>query len=291
MAQLGVKHSRSGDTAPSISVAALAASLQQYQSVGIRPWVLFNTNSMDTNMNELPGNLQALAAALGKGGTQAHPTLAPEWFEIGNEQLYSYSPKPGWDYAGEYTKGWLRARAAVKAGNPNVKVGFTLDTDGHGRYEDMVALIYAVDPKIHEKVDGWVFHHYGPITGGHTSKMIGCLDAVEKRGASKNIPILVTEDGIGSNNLGALTSTHGWPAGSYETYDKAAASHKKKFEDMRAHPRWGYRLAFWDVWSARDVGVIGQHTDAYWYMGAIRNDYAPKGAYTEFIKQSAAQFS
>ena len=290
---IGVGIMRVFDQSPTQSVSSMASVLNVYTSRNIEPLVLVHTNTMNSNMSEFPGNLGAIAAALGPGGSQAHATFPLRWMEFGNELFYGYTGKPGPEYADEYTTGWLRGYNAVKAANPNVKIAFTLDcaNEGTATFQRIASLIYGVDPQIHNKVDAWVFHHYGPITGGHTAKILGMLDAVEQRGAPTTIPIFITEDGIGSANGATLTNTHGWPSGSYETYAQAAVSHQNKLNALLAHPRIGDRLAVWMIWSDRDGQAVGTTNNAYYYMGTLKVDNSDKGAYSTFARNLATTYS
>lgn len=287
---LGAKLMRTYDRSPGASVDALERDLLIYQTRGIEPLILFSTGGMNTSMGEVPGNLQTLAAALGPGGSRAHPTLAPRFWEIGNELFYKYAPKPGPEYADEYAAGFVRAAQALRAGNQNVEALFVLDTDAGGgaQYQRIVDLAAPSLAGKWDLVGGWVFHTYGPMTAANVTKVADLLARIEAKGAPKTIPVFVTEDGIATDDGVALSNNYGWPTNL--TYQQAGAAIRGKLRDLQAHPVFGSRLRVWTHYQARDQRAHGSGTDREWFFGVTRNDGTAKGDLTQSVRDHTAAY-
>lgn len=287
---LGVRNMRMFDRALSLSVDQIVSDCNIYQSRGIRPYILADVDLR----GPYPGNIGPWAAAVGPGGTRAHPTLPVQWIELGNEEFYSYKRTDFVSAAGPYATNFKRCAQAVAAANPNVKCLFMLDIDARGTtaYQQLVNAIYSAVPDIHNYVGGWVFHIYGPMSGASTQKVEQLLNMVGAKGAPSSIGVFITEDGVSSDNGNNLSNNYGWPTNL--TYDQAGTILRNKFRDVRAHPAWGSRLRLWTNYQAHDQKPPGYNESGYrnreWFFGVVKQDNSAKGDMTQSVRDHAIAF-
>lgn len=300
---LGVHLMRTPDgatTAPWLTVDQIRTVLNVYQSRDIEPLVLVNTGGMNTSMDDLPGNLASWADRLGPGGDLAHPSRPLRLLEIGNEQFYTYSPKPGAEYADEYAAGFKTTAQAVRAANPNVGCLFMLDSSASGStwYQRIVDLIAPIMSSDWSLVAGWVFHAYGPTTAGNVSKITDILTRVQAKGAPNTIPIYITEDGIATDNgatmySGTTPNNYGWPTAL--TYDQAGTNMRSKLSFLRSHATIGPRLRVWTHYQSRDQRAPGTRdangfAQREWFFGVTTNTGGNKGGLTQSVRDHAALY-
>lgn len=307
---LGVKLMRCYDQSPSNSVATIQNVCQIFQSRGIKPFILVSSsslNSASTIVTACPGNMPSWASAVGPGGTfyNSFPQfaqLAPEWFELGNELFYKYAPKPGPtdSFARAYATAYKNTQIAVHNANPNVKVLFAIDTDAGGtaQYQTIVNGIYASVPDMHNYVDGWVFHIYGPMNTGGVTKVTEILNLLAAKGAPSSIPVYFTEDGIATDNGPTMyqgTSPNNYSYSNPVTYDQAGAIMRQKLLDVRAQSSWGSRVKLWTHYQARDQQATGTkdsggRAQREWFFGVTQNTGANKGDLTQSVRDHAALY-
>lgn len=307
---LGVKLMRSYDQSPSNSVASVQSVCQIYQSRGIKPYILISSsslNSASTIVTACPGNMPAWAAALGPGGTAyssfpQYAQLAPEWFELGNELFYKYSPKPGPtdSFARAYATAYKNTKVAIQSSNPNVKLLFAIDTDAGGtaQYQTIVNGIYASVPDIHTYVDGWVFHIYGPMTGPNISKVTEILSLLAAKGAPSSIGVYFTEDGISTDNGPTMyqgTSPNNYGYTNPVTYDQAGAVMRQKVLDVKAQATWGSRVKLWTHYQTRDQQAPGTRDSGgraqrEWFFGVTTNTGGNKGDLTQSVRDHSVLY-
>jgi hypothetical protein len=286
---VGVHLMRSYDQLPSNSASAIQTVCAIFQSRQIRPYILCNWGDTANLATTLPGNLAAWAAAVGPGGTfyGANPGYAPysvTHIEMGNEWFYSYRGGATQARAQAYATAFKATAQAVTAANAGVGLLFMIDIDNQGTtgWNNLVDYFYQAEADIHDYIAGYSIHTYGPLTSNpHITKVATLLARMESHGASNDIPIWITEDGISSDNGRTLSpNNYGWPQNM--TYAQAGQGLRDKFTYLRTHPTWGDRLAVWTNYQAFDQQASGATTSREHYFGIVQqNGTSTKGDMTQ----------
>ncbi len=220
------------------------------------------------------------AARFGPGGTfwanRADAAWAPDLFEWGNENGYSYAPKPGPTGGGAYARSFKMAYDQIQAANPKVGLLAQAEDAGTGT-STWVDGMYAAVPGLHAYVAGWVIHPYGP---GGKAKLDRMIAQTAAHGAPATVPIAITEDGISSDNGRTLSNNYGYATNM--TYQQAADTFLAKVRDFKA--TYGSRLALYLNYSTYDLAAGGASADREAYFGAVRSDGTDKGPWTAALR-------
>ena len=215
----------------------------------------------------------AWAARFGPGGTfwasRPDGALAPGVFEWGNENSYTYPPKPGPAGGADYARSFKMAYNAIKAANPAVGLLCQADDGGTGSRQWLDGMYSAV-PKLHLYVAGWVVHLFGP---GGLNKVGRTITQTAAKGAPNTVPIAVTEDGIATDDGRKLKDNYGYPTNL--TYAKAAEILSSKLRDVQT--RYGSRISMYLIYQSHDNRPHGATKNKEDYFGAVRQDLSDKG--------------
>jgi hypothetical protein len=145
----------------------------------------------------------ALASRYGPGGAfwRSHPSLQPtptDTYEVWNEpdSAVFWFPKPD---AARYVALYLRARAAIKAVQPDARVivgGLTQATT-------FLPAMVAAAPQLSQQLDGVAIHPYGPTPHGVLDKVRRARATLKALGAGR-VPLYVTEFGWSTSPPGGF---------------------------------------------------------------------------------------
>jgi hypothetical protein len=231
-------------------------------------------------------NLADWANRYGCGGTfwqgRTDGELCVRYIEFGNETSYSYQyagcGEP-WYLAECYRQraNWyaLRAKDAALA-LEGTGVGLLVQADhGGSGASTWVDEMYEAVPNLHDYVDGWSVHPYGP---NFTDKPLKAIQQTQARGAPATIPVDVTEVGLSSRDGQPVSNNYGWPTN--QTYAQAAVALQSVVDGLRNHATIGPRLRHFMVYATYDLQAVGAGTNREWYFGAVKSDETAKGAYT-----------
>jgi hypothetical protein len=180
-----------------------------------------------------------------------------------------------------YATRFAQAHAAIKRTHRAVGLLAQADDGGTGS-SAWVDHMFAAVPRLGRMVAGWTVHPYGP-SWRWKDKLHRLVRQTAAHGASRSIPIDVTEYGISSDDGAALTDNYGWPTNL--TSARAAADLRTTVAQMRADRRIGKRLRLFMVYSAYDLRSPGATDDREAYFGALRHDLSSKGAYTAEVRR------
>jgi hypothetical protein len=235
-------------------------------------------------------NLASWADEFGPGGRfwlgRSDGRLAVRQIEFGNETSYSHQYGDIWsspsyrDRARLYATRFAQAHAAIKATGRAVGLLAQADDGGSGS-SAWVDGMYAAVPNLHQLVDGWTVHPYGPRPRWEP-KLRRLIAQTAAHGAPATIPIDVTEYGISSGNGVALGDNYGWPVD--QTYAEAAAALDATIAAMRADPAIGPRLRLFIIYAAHDLRPPGSVNREHSF-GALQDDLDPKGGYTTEVRE------
>ena len=141
-------------------------------------------------------------------------------------------------------------------------------------------------PRLGRIVGGWTVHPYGP-SARWRPKLYRLIAQTRANGASRRIPIDVTEYGISTDNGAALTDNYDWPVNL--SYTQAASALAGAVRGMRSDPRIGRRLRLFMIYSAHDLGPSHSGSDRETYFGALRHNLRRKGAYSAQVRKVLAR--
>jgi hypothetical protein len=154
--------------------------------------------------------------------------------------------------------------------------------DGGSGSANWVNHMFDAVPRLGRMVAGWTVHPYGPRRRWQ-DKLHRLVRQTAARGASRRIPIDVTEYGISSDDGAPLTDNYGWPVN--ETYAQAASALRSTVSGMRSDPAIGPRLRLFMVYALYDQKPPRTSNEREHYFGVLRHDLAPKGAYTAAVRR------
>jgi hypothetical protein len=209
------------------------------------------------------------------------------FIEFGNET--SYGDQYGDDYrAGSYAARaelyatrFAQAHAAVRRAHRRVGLLAQADDGGSGS-NTWVSHMFRAVPRLGRMVAGWTVHPYGP-RWRWKEKLHSLVRQTAAHGASRRIPIDVTEYGISSDDGAPLSDNYGWPVD--QTYAEAAQSLRSTVAGMRHDRLVGRRLRFFMIYALYDQLPPRSSSGREHYFGALRHDLAPKGAYTAEVRR------
>ncbi|HEX3279326.1 MAG TPA: hypothetical protein VHR40_12455 [Thermoleophilaceae bacterium] len=235
-------------------------------------------------------NVASWAAMFGPGARfwrhrrHRHPVRL---IEFGNETSYVDQYGDSFDapsYAARaetYASRFAQAHAAIHRTHRKVGLLAQGDDGGTGSRAWVDHMFQAV-PRLAHMVAGWTVHPYGPRWRWE-SKMHSVVRQTAAHGASRRIPIDVTEYGVSSDNGAWLTDNYGWP--SDETYSEAAADLRRTVAEMRSDRMLRRRLRLFLVYAAYDLRPPLVSNDREHYFGALRHNLTRKGAYTAEVRR------
>ena len=205
--------------------------------------------------------------------------------EFGNETSYvdqygdSFGDPSYAARAETYAQRFAEAHAAIRRTHRRVGLLAQGDDGGTGSRVWVDHMFRAV-PRLGRMVAGWTVHPYGPHWRWQ-SKLRSVVRQTAAHGASRRIPIDVTEYGVSSDNGASLTDNYGWPTN--ETYAEAAIDLRRTVAEMR-HALHG-RLRLFLVYAAYDLRPPLVSNDREHYFGALRHNLTRKGAYTAEVRR------
>src|SRR5262245_9909813 len=259
---------------PQSAPAAYDALFAQAAAAGMRLQPMFGFDAAPTATTA-----GAWAARFGPGGAfwAARPdgALAPAVFEWGNENSYTYAPKPGPAGGADYARSFKLAYDAIKGANPAVGLLCQADDGGTGSTQWLDGMYSAV-PELHRYVAGWVVHIFGP---GGPDKVGRIISQTAARGAT-TVPIAVTEDGIATDDGRKLKNNYGFPANL--TYAQATALMSSRLRDVQT--RYGGRISMYLIYQSHDHRPHGATKDKEDYFGAVRQDLGDKGDWSAYLR-------
>ena len=236
-------------------------------------------------------NLASWASAFGPGGSfwagRRDGELAVRQIEFGNETSYgdqygdTWSDRSYAERAELYAIRFAQAHSAIRSTGRRVGLLAQADDGGTGSSRWVNHMFDAV-PRLGRLVAGWTVHPYGPRERWQP-KLHRLIAQTRANGARASIPIDVTELGLSSDNGAALTNNYGWP--SNQTYEQAAEALRTTVDAMRADKAIGRRLRLFMVYAAHDLRPPRTTNDREAYFGALRHNLAPKGAYSDAVRQ------
>ena len=273
-ARVGAKVMRI-EVGPQSNPAAYDALFAQAAAAGMRLQPMFGFDAAPTATTA-----GAWAARFGPGGTfwasRPYGALAPAVFEWGNENSYTYAPKPGPAGGADYARSFKTAYDAIKAANPAVGLLCQADDGGTGSTQWLNGMYSAV-PELHRYVAGWVVHIFGP---GGPDKVGRMITQTAAKGAPTTVPIAVTEDGIATDDGRKLKDNYGYPANL--TYAKAAEILSSKLRDVQT--RYGSRISMYLIYQSHDNRPHGATKNKEDYFGAVRQDLSDKGNWSAYLR-------
>jgi hypothetical protein len=272
--------------------AAMRSSVAAVAKTGARPLLLAGFHGRVPSEAEAR-NLAGWAREFGPRGRFWKHRRAARWrpvrlIEFGNET--SYGDQYGGDgYADAsylaraelYATRFAQAHAAIRATHRRVGLLAQADDGGSGSRAWVDHMFVAV-PRLARMVAGWTVHPYGPRSSWQ-DKLHRLVRQTAAHGASRRIPIDVTEYGISTDDGVALSDNYGWPVN--ETYVQAAAALRSTVRGMRRDPAIGPRLRLFMVYALYDQKPPRVSNDREHYFGALRHNLAPKGAYTAAVRR------
>jgi hypothetical protein len=275
-ARVGAKVMRI-EVGPQSAPAAYDALFAQAAAAGMRLQPMFGFDAAPTATTA-----GAWAARFGPGGTfwasHAGGALAPVVFEWGNENSYTYAPKPGPAGGAAYARSFKMAYDAIKAPNANPAVGLLCQADDGGTGSTQwLNGMYSAVPGLHAYVAGWVVHIFGP---GGPDKVGRMITQTAAKGAPTTVPIAVTEDGIATDDGHKLKDNYGYPANL--TYAKAAEILSSKLRDVQT--RYGSRISMYLIYQSHDNRPPGATKNKEDYFGAVRQDLSDKGNWSAYLR-------
>lgn len=260
-AQLGMGIIRSHDKGVGSSVDAIEAVVRANGAAGMETILL----ASDVYSNGT-GNMAAWAAALGPNGSRNLP-VPLRWIEAGNEDAFTYPPKPGPSGGGTYGVRVRDAFNAIKAANPNV--GLLCQLGGEGGGSEWIDRLLGAWPGAGALVDGWTIHPYGPPSNGRLSGPMGNYRTRQLTG-----PVFITEDGMATDGGRCLSDNYGWDP--CMDYAEAAAAIEQKVAHVASFPEVRVYL----IYKGHDDRSPGATSEREHYFGVYRIDGTAKGPYT-----------
>lgn len=284
-ADLGFTMMRSHDKDYNQSTASMEARIHQAAAAGIETVIQIGFDSIPPGT----GTIGAMAARFGPGGTfwnTGQPgaglgALASRFIELGNENSYSYSPKPGPSAGTAYAVFCRAVIAAVNAANP--AVGCLMQIDDANISDEWTDRIFAEYPESIDEAAGWVLHPYGrPVDA--TPRLDAALAALAGAGLADPV-LFVTEDGLSTDD--GATVYQGASPNNY--------NHPTNLTYAAAGPEWQTKLDFYVAsypqvrflfrYQAFDQHVHGYteggHAQREHFFGMVQNDgVSTKGALT-----------
>jgi hypothetical protein len=271
--------------------AALRSSVAAIASHGARPLLLAGFHGRIPSEAEAR-NLAGWAREFGPRGrfwkhrrpSRRRPVRL---IEFGNETSYGdqYGDGPAdgsyLTRAELYATRFAQAHAAIRATHRKVGLLAQADDGGSGSPAWVDHMFDAV-PLLGRMVAGWTVHPYGPRWSWQ-AKLHRLVRQTAARGASRRIPIDVTEYGISTDDGAPLTDNYGWPVN--ETYAQAASALRSTVAGMGSDPAIGPRLRLFLVYALYDQKPPRTSNEREHYFGALRHDLAPKGAYTAAVRR------
>jgi hypothetical protein len=235
--------------------------------------------------------LAAWAADFGPGGSfwRHHPggRFAVRDIEFGNETSYGYqfggcaSGCPQYaERARAYALAFRAAQQAISGSRGNPRVGLLAQADYGGDGDEWVNGMFDAVPNLGRLVAGWTVHTYGPRSRWQRS-LDALISQTGARGASSRIPIYITELGLASDNGPCLNEDFGWnPCMTYAEAGQALGS-----TIASIHARYGARIHSIFIYQLADHVPPGQDTEREDYFGVLQSDGAPKGTYTQTVRE------
>ncbi len=271
--------------------AALRSSVAAVARTGARPLLLAGFHGRMPSEAEAH-NLGSWAREFGPGGRfWAHRRPARRrpvrLIEFGNETSYgdqygdSYADSSYFARAALYATRFAQAHAAIRATHRRVGLLAQADDGGSGS-RAWVDHMFAAVPRLARMVGGWTVHPYGPRDSCQ-AKLHRLVRQTASHGASRRIPIDVTEYGISSDDGAPLSDNYGWPVD--ETYAEAASALRSTVSGMRSDRAIGPRLRLFMVYALYDQKPPRMSNEREHYFGVLRHDLAPKGAYTAAVRR------
>jgi hypothetical protein len=271
--------------------AAMRSSVAAVAKTGARPLLLAGFHGRVPSEAEAR-NLGSWAREFGPGGRfWAHRRPARRrpvrLIEFGNETSYgdqygdSYADSSYLARAELYATRFAQAHAAIRATHRRVGLLAQADDGGSGS-RAWVDHMFAAVPRLARMVAGWTVHPYGPRASWQ-AKLHRLVRQTAAHGASRRIPIDVTEYGISSDDGVPLSDNYGWPVN--ETYTQAASALRSTVSGMRSDPAIGPRLRLFMVYALYDQRPPRASTDREHYFGVLRHDLTRKGAYTAEVRR------
>jgi hypothetical protein len=273
----------------STPASALRRSVASISAHGARPLLLAGFYGRLPTEQEAR-NVGRWAAMFGPGARfwrhrrHRHPVRL---IEFGNETSYvdqygdSYDAPSYAARAETYALRFAQAHSAVRHAHRRVGLLAQADDGGTGT-RTWVDHMFRVVPRLGRMVAGWTVHPYGP-RWRWLAKMHSVVRQTAAHGASRHIPIDVTEYGISSDNGTWLTDNYGWP--NNETYAQAARDLRQTVRQMRGDRMLRHRLGLFLVYAAYDLRPPAVSNDREHYFGALRHDLTRKGAYTTEVRR------
>ncbi len=229
-AALGFQMMRSHDKDYNQDPATMEANILLAAQSGIETVIMIGFDAAPPNA----GTIGAMAARFGPGGTfwgtgapgAGLGANATRFFELGNENSYSYSPKPGLSGGTAYAVYAQQAYNAVQAANTACGVLLQGDDGNQPNGSEWVDRIFNQWPAAGSSAAGWVIHPYG-VPADATARLNRMASQLAARGLSSPL-VFVTEDGIASDNGATLSNNYGWPLNL--TYSQAATQWQTKLD-------------------------------------------------------------
>jgi hypothetical protein len=266
--------------------AAMRSSVARVARSGARPVLLAGFHGRMPSEDEAR-NLGSWAREFGprarfwahRRPARRHPVRL---IEFGNETSYgdqygdSYADSSYLARAELYATRFAQAHAAIRATRRKVGLLAQADDGGSGSHA-WVNHMFAAVPRLARMVAGWTVHPYGPRASWQ-AKLHRLVRQTAAHGASRRIPIDVTEYGISSDDGAPLSDNYGWPVN--ETYAQAASALRSTVAGMRSDPAIGPRLRLFMVYALYDQKPPRASNEREHYFGVLRHDLTGKGAYT-----------
>jgi hypothetical protein len=204
--------------------------------------------------------------------------------EFGNETSMAHQyPCPDPWYTSECFRSranWyaLRTRDAAQSIPTTRNVGLLVQADHGGSGNSVwVDEMYEAVPNLHDFVDGWTIHPYGPNWNDKPTKAV---QQTQAKGAPP-LPIDITETGFSSRNGQPVSNNYGWPTN--QTYQQAADALNSVVNGLRNSSLYGSRIRHFMVYATYDLRAVSAGTEREWFFGAVTDTEAPKGAYTTAV--------
>ena len=273
----------------STPATALRRSVAEISSRGARPLLLAGFHARLPSEAEAR-NVGSWARMFGPGARfwrhrrHKHPVRL---IEFGNETSYlgqygdSYEAPSYAARAETYAQRFAQAHSAIRRAHRKVGLLAQADNGGTGTRIWVDHMFRAV-PRLAHMVAGWTAHPYGPRWRWEP-KMHSVVRQTAAHGASRRIPIDVTEWGVSSDNGAWLTDNYGWP--NNETYAQAAGDLRQTVREMRGDRMLRHRLRLFLIYGAYDLRPPLVSNDREHYFGALRHDLEAKGAYTAEVRR------
>lgn len=200
--------------------------------------------------------------------------------EFGNETSYGYQYGEDGGYWWERSSYKARARAygrtALEAARAmrGTRVGLLVQADdSNTQSANWIREMLGAAPGLARRVAAWTLHPYGPSWRPRIDRLYRHTAAA---GASRRIPVAITEYGVASDDGRCLSDNYGWPR--CLSYGEAAQRLAGAVRGIRSH--LGNRLKLLFIYQARDQKPSGATEDRDDYFGVLQNNKGDKGPLT-----------